>query len=351
MKESDNLKIKWNDFQTNVSKTRTHLLASGEFSDITLACGDSSLFAAHKAILASCSPVLRSLVTRLGQQPQAMVYMQGVEAGLLASLLDFIYQGQVEVHQDNIQNFLDLAEEFQVQGLAESPMKNLEGLSDTEEFSKLEEAQDIIKSSTMKEQSYLKERNIVHESFERNNLHEDNNDSPKTKEHLEYDLSSNKELNKDKTKTTPLKGSMIHKGRLKNDLPIKYAEENMEEHTTINQSDTDFDIVEVTEESYIAELKHKLLMFMQKGPKRSKKTGETGGWCCKVCGKRCKLSHMMDHVQIHMEGIQIPCEFCDKTFPQTVTLRKHKHEDHLGYAEKKHTHLNGEHCTFCRNGL
>ena len=70
-------------------------------------------------------------------------------------------------------------------------------------------------------------------------------------------------------------------------------------------------------------------MFMQKQPMRSKKTGELGGWCCKVCGKRSKFSHMMEHAQVHMEGIQISCEFCDKIFQNTVILRKHKINDHL----------------------
>ena len=49
---------------------------------------------------------------------------------------------------------------------------------------------------------------------------------------------------------------------------------------------TSFGILEVTEESYLVELKNKCLMFMQKQPMRSKKTGEPCGWCCKVYGKR-----------------------------------------------------------------
>ena len=85
MKKKERLKFKWNDFQRNVSKTWSQL---GEFSDITLACGDFTLFPAHSAILASGGPVLRSLGTRLSHQSQALVYMQGVEARLLALLLD-----------------------------------------------------------------------------------------------------------------------------------------------------------------------------------------------------------------------------------------------------------------------
>ena len=70
--------------------------------------------------------------------------MQGVEAGLLSRLLDYIYQRQMEVEQDDLKNFLTLAEELQVQGLAETPMEYLQGLPDTEEFSKTDKGRDII---------------------------------------------------------------------------------------------------------------------------------------------------------------------------------------------------------------
>ena len=64
--------------------------------------------------------------------------------------------GQVMVDQDNLKNFLALAEEFQVQGLAETPMDNLHDLSDTVEFIKTEESKDIIRKSMCKKQSHLK---------------------------------------------------------------------------------------------------------------------------------------------------------------------------------------------------
>ena len=120
----------------------------------------------------------------------------------------------------------------------------------------------------------------------------------------------------------------------------------MEENTEINQSEylTAFNILKVTEESYLAEIQHKLLKIMQKQPKRSKKTGKVGGWCCKICEKHsCKTSFMMEHIEaFHMERIQTLCEYCDKTFKQTVMLRKHKLNDHLRNKKNLHKHLNGE---------
>ena len=123
MKSNENINIKWNDFQKNISTTWKELQESGEFADITLACGDNTVFLAHQIILASCSSVFRSLVSRLSPQPQALVFLQGVEARHLALLLNYIYQGEVTVDQDNLKQFLILAEELKVQGLAEEPTR------------------------------------------------------------------------------------------------------------------------------------------------------------------------------------------------------------------------------------
>ena len=39
---------------------------------------------------------------------------------MLTSLLDFIYLGEVNVYQDNLEKFLQMAEEFKIKGLAGS---------------------------------------------------------------------------------------------------------------------------------------------------------------------------------------------------------------------------------------
>ena len=55
----------------------------------------------------------------------------------------------------------------------------------------------------MNEESYFKEGTIFHESSETNNMFEENIAFLK-EEYLDYDLSSNRELSKDKTKTASL---------------------------------------------------------------------------------------------------------------------------------------------------
>ena len=46
---------------------------------------------------------------------------------------------------------------------------------------------------------------------------------------------------------------------------------------------------------------------------------------CTVCGKEGKLSNIRDHIEAnHLEGVSIPCNFCDKTFRSRNGLRHHK---------------------------
>ena len=58
-------------------------------------------------------------------------------------------------------------------------------------------------------------------------------------------------------------------------------------------------------------------------PKREK------AFTCKVCGKEGVRQHMISHIETnHLEGIYIPCDFCEKTFSARVNLRMHKSKYH-----------------------
>ena len=50
---------------------------------------------------------------------------------------------------------------------------------------------------------------------------------------------------------------------------------------------------------------------------------------CKVCGKEGLKTNMIDHIEgNHLEGITIPCVYCDKVFSARHSLRKHKSNFH-----------------------
>ena len=45
---------------------------------------------------------------------------------------------------------------------------------------------------------------------------------------------------------------------------------------------------------------------------------------CKVCGKEGQIVAIRDHIEAnHLDGIVLPCDFCEKTFRSRYSLRKH----------------------------
>ena len=113
--EGEKLCLKWNDFQENLQTSFGELRRDSDFTDVTLACEDKSINA-HRVILSACSPFFKRLLkTHLNSQP--LIYLRGVQASDLVGMVDFIYHGEVNILQEQLERFLALAEEFEVKGL------------------------------------------------------------------------------------------------------------------------------------------------------------------------------------------------------------------------------------------
>ena len=52
-----------------------------------------------------------------------MIYMRGVKAKDLVAIVDFIYHGEANIFQEDLDGFLALADELQLKGLATSENK------------------------------------------------------------------------------------------------------------------------------------------------------------------------------------------------------------------------------------
>merc|ERR1712129_200013 len=112
----EKLCLKWNDFQENAISAFGILREDKEFADVTLACEDGHQVEAHKVILASSSPFFQNLLKK-NKHPHPLIYMRGLKAEELLAMIDFIYNGEANVYQENLDSFLAVAEEFQLKGL------------------------------------------------------------------------------------------------------------------------------------------------------------------------------------------------------------------------------------------
>jgi len=115
-REEEKLCLKWNDFQENAISAFGTLREDREFADVTLACEDGQQVEAHKVILASSSPFFLNLLRR-NKHPHPLIYMRGLKSEDLVAMIDFLYFGEANVYQENLDSFLAVAEELQLKGL------------------------------------------------------------------------------------------------------------------------------------------------------------------------------------------------------------------------------------------
>jgi len=117
MTPSEKFHLKWNDFHENMSTSFKDLRQEGDFTDVTLACEGNQQLKAHKLILSSSSPFFKTIL-RSFKSAEPLIFLRQVSYQDLASVVDFMYYGQADVQQENLNSFLALAEEFELKGLA-----------------------------------------------------------------------------------------------------------------------------------------------------------------------------------------------------------------------------------------
>jgi len=115
---SEKFCLRWNDFETNISGAFRELREDKDFFDVTLACDDDQI-QAHKLILSACSPFFRTILRR-NRHEHPLLYLKGVKYADLVSVLNFMYHGEVNVAQEELNSFLAVAEDLKVKGLTQN---------------------------------------------------------------------------------------------------------------------------------------------------------------------------------------------------------------------------------------
>ena len=117
MSTTEKLCLQWNDFKENITSSFRVLREDKEFSDVTLVFEDGQQIGAHKVVLASSSPFFMELLKKT-MHPQPLIYMRGLRSEDFLAIMDFLYYGEANVLQENLDSFLALAEELRLKGLS-----------------------------------------------------------------------------------------------------------------------------------------------------------------------------------------------------------------------------------------
>ena len=117
--------LKWNDFQTNVSISFSTLRKEQDFYDVTLLSDDDKVVSAHKVVLSASSEFFKSILKK-ADHSKPMIYLNGVESKELNHILDYIYEGEVKLYQEDLDKFLTVAEKLKIDGLIGGKDENIE---------------------------------------------------------------------------------------------------------------------------------------------------------------------------------------------------------------------------------
>ena len=249
--------LKLNDFQDNIYSAFGSLRQDRDFADVTLACEDGQQIDAHKVILAASSPVFQSMLKK-NKHHHPLIYMRGITSEDLCTITDFMYFGEANIFQENLESFLAIAEDLRLTGLT--------GLTEsTEVFGKKTD------NSLTRPSSYQMNTQQIPKK-ETSMVKTEHNESSFTAESFQ------------------LKQSDYIPRKKRGGVKPNYASEDLKE--------VDKKVKSMMEMS---------AKFISNGKEKAR--------ICKVCGKEGERKAIRDHIEVnHLEGISLACNLCDKTF-------------------------------------
>ena len=261
---SEKLCLQWNDFKQNVNDAFGSLRNDKDFTNVTLACEDGQEIEAHKVILAASSPFFAKILQNC-KHSHPLIYLRGFQSRDFLSILDFLYFGEANVYQEDLVSFLAIAEEIQLKGLTNQTAKDLiQEQEETRHSEPIEKNRDLPRQSTTPYQDLRRKRNVP-------------NTASTAAVAIPNQPSTDLQALDEKVKSMMEKGQkMIISGKRANGTP-----------------------------------------------KQAKSL------ICKVCGKEDSSANIRTHIEAnHLEGICIPCDFCEKMFSSQNSLSLHKGRFH-----------------------
>ena len=129
--------VSWDDFQLNVSKSFSVLRKEQDFFDVTLVSEDDVFVKAHKVVLSASSEFFKNILRKVDHSNNPMIYLSGIGSTQLSEIINYIYEGEAQLFQDDLESFLSAGQKLRIGGLI-----NMNSMTENHETEKVSE--DII---------------------------------------------------------------------------------------------------------------------------------------------------------------------------------------------------------------
>ena len=283
--------LTWNQFQSNITKALSDLRKDSDFFDVTLVTEDLQHISAHKMTLSASSDLFKTILKRTqSSNPHPLIYLSGVSAKDLNFVLDYIYHGEVELFQNDVHEFLNVAKRLKIEGLiGEGPPPPPPAA---------EEKREVFKNEVKTKE---KEANI---------------ESKKKKTRIE---NKSKKIKDSAVKMENKMEDVIHvntEGNIGNEflvdefVPVDASAPSDVKSDFMNRSVSIEDALAIVD-TYIED------------------QDADGWWRCKTCQKTSKSrANIRKHAEIHIEGLSFSCQLCGMTYKTRMSLDQHRKLKH-----------------------
>jgi len=297
--------LKWNDFQGSISSSLGSLRTTSDLLDVTLQCGTESL-QCHRLVLSACSDWFKTVFRALPAITQhPVIVLWEATARDMALLLDFMYNGEVNVKQENLNSFLALAEKLSVRGLTQgqggggSPEKDRErpkepGRQSASVSTPLVRQRHEERGESVKRQRIEQQQRVVQQHHEVEEVAVVKQEvAPREEQVVEYEES--------------YQGGEV----------AQYEGENMYDSYYEGDDGGQGEYQQMDNTQTMASSK---------------------GNVCPICNKRvAKLKYHMEDIHFPVET---PCPLCGKVFNSTNKMRTHKSSYHTVEEKAAHSAYN-----------
>ena len=278
----------------------------GEHCDVSLYTKDGNVLEAHKVILSLHSPVFRRMLnTNSSMRP--LLYMRGISNEIMTSIVNFIYTGSIDIKRDNVDEFLEVSGDLNIDGLAKNKKEdekedfnqnNPHPFSGAEQYRNLVAENSDTKLEDINFASADKDEDLACTEFNtaRNSEEEDN---------IQYDSKTMKEMQES---------------------------ENQSDGKNNNTFDDDEGTLILINDDEVT-MSH-IIKTMNQNFHRDKIEDV---FQCNHCSRNeISKSRIKEHVTKHIDGITFHCLICKKQISGFATFRRHMRKKH---GHTVHTHL------------
>ena len=104
--------FQWDNHECDIIDSFKELKEKNQLLDATIHCSDSLGIKAHKVILCTSSLVFKEMLSTTSD-----IYLRGISGQDVKPILHYIYYGEVNVLEEDLESFLKAGRELQIQGL------------------------------------------------------------------------------------------------------------------------------------------------------------------------------------------------------------------------------------------